>query len=81
MLIGDDSNVVEGPSKSAATTALREAGATVILPIVDDLEGVDALDGSDPFARWLGLNAADLIIGEVRPVDQPCLDRRGYDAG
>ncbi len=63
--------MVQMPSKFAAMTAFREAGATAILPVEDDPEGEDALDGPDPFAKWMGLNAKDLIVGEVELVEQP----------
>ncbi len=81
LLIGADGDVVQVPSKFAAMAALREAGATTILPVEEDPEGEDNHLLPDPFAKWLGLNAGDLIVGETGPVDQPWLDRWGYDAG
>ncbi len=81
LLIGDDGDAVEVPSKLAAMTALRKAGATTILPVEEDPEGEENLNLPDPFAKWLGLDAEGYIFGEVGQVDQAWLEHWGYDAG
>ncbi len=67
------------PPVSAAVSALREAGATVLLPITLERGRLDWHDAADPEARPLGPTALDRVTLVLAPA--LAVDRTGRRLG